>query len=126
MNDSNIFMSECVEIPLKTFMLQFAFQINLIVPPETIRKYIDKPAGVILPFSDAAEKLLCFHTINEMHDAFLGLTEPEKAALVSQLSLFTMEAQAHDPDRVVRVPSEPKDYIRPFFAGILTLPSILV
>ncbi len=126
MNISNIFMSECVDIPLETFMLQFASQINLVVPPETVREYINKPPGVILPFSDVAEKLLCLHTVNEMHAAFIKLTESEKAAIISQLFLFTMEAQSHDPDTTVHVPSDPGDYIRPFLAGTLTLPNILI
>lgn len=117
MNNSNIFDSDCIQIPLETFIQQFAFQINQIIPPETMERYINEPANVILPFADIAQKILSCYTVEDMHTAFKQLTETEQASIVSRVILFTMEAHTYDSCTTVCVPEEPKNYIKPFFFG---------
>lgn len=126
MNNSNIFDVPCEKIPLETFMMQFCFQINLIVPPEIVEKYFKRPPGVLLPLSYFTERMLNCYTVKEMHDVFMDLTETEKANIVWSLITFTTEAQAYPMDAMVYVPEDPKNYIKPYFAEMLTFSNILI
>ncbi len=126
MNNPSIFDVPCEKISLKTFMIQFCYQINLIVPPHIVKKYIHKHPGVSLPLSYFTERFLSCYTIEEMHDVFMNLKETEKANIVWSLLLFTTEADAYPMDAMVYVPEDPKNYIKPFFAEILTFPNILI
>lgn len=124
---SELFQCECSTKTLKTFMLEFAFAMNEIIPPKTAEKYLYKPIGVIdSSLDDIREKLLNCYTLNDMHNTFLSLTDNEQHLFILSLWEFELEFNLIPENAPICVPEEPKHYIKPFLKGLFTPETILV
>ena len=127
-HESEIFpLVTCTEISIEVFLQRFACAINEIIPPKIVRKYIDIPFGAITTtMEDISTKLLQYYTIEDIHKAFMELSEQEKHYVVKELEIMYFEFGAFPQDSLILVPEEPKDYIKPFFAGKLNIQDLLV
>jgi hypothetical protein len=125
---SDIFpLVDCKPITIHTFLLQFGAIINEVVPQKIIKKYIDTPIGCITTsMEEISDKLLQYYTVEDMHKAFMELSESEQHFVVSELDIMYIEFGSVPNDSLVLVPDDPKDYIKPFFAEKLNLQDLLI
>lgn len=118
---------DCTEIPVRTFLLQFAAIINQIVPPAIVKKYFDVPMNVITTsMEEIAPKLLQYYTIEDMHKAFMELSDQQQHCIVQSLEMMYIEFGTFSDNTLILVPKEPKDYIKPFFSGKLNIRDLLI
>lgn len=125
---SDIFpLVDCKPITIRTFLLQFSAIINEVVPQKIIKKYIYTPLDCITTsMEEISDKLLQYYTVEDMHKAFMELSESEQHFVVSELDIMYIEFGSVPNDSLVLVPDDPKDYIKPFFAEKLNLQDLLI
>lgn len=119
------FETDCEKIPIQIFWSQFCNVINQVIPPEMVRKYIDKPIGISYTIQEISYSLRLCTSLPELAEAIANLPETKKHSLIWDLFLMSMEIQSLPPDTYVCVPKMPDDYIKPFFEGKLTISNIL-
>lgn len=124
---SNTFQCECCTIPLGTFLNQFYYMTSKIIPHESFKKYLYKPLNVVTTsMEEITPQFLDCYGLEEMQSAFVHLSPEERHHVILGLELLELQFSSLPKDTLVCVPELPKNYIKPFFLGLLTTGNILV
>lgn len=123
---SKTFDCDCCIIQLDIFLCQLMHVMGEIIPRNAAKKFLSKPINVCTTdFREVASKFFHCYSIEEMHALFMELSPEEQHHVIMELELFELEFNQIPKDTMVCVPTLPRNYIKPFFANLLTPQNIL-